>query len=141
MAKIKTLYVCQSCAYRCLKWMGRCPDCGAWNSLVEEAAPPDRPHRRAWFGPGNSSEPLPISHIPMERTQRLGTGWAEVDRVLGGGLVDGSVILLGGDPGIGKSTLLLQVCHRLAGQGAKSVYLSGEESPHQIKIRAERLGL
>jgi DNA repair protein RadA/Sms len=141
MAKLRTTYVCQACAYRSPKWMGRCPDCGQWNTLVEEATSPQRPQRRAWFGPTEQISPLPLSQVPAERTQRLSTGWPEVDRVLGGGLVDGSVVLLGGDPGIGKSTLLLQMCQRLSSGGARTVYLSGEESPHQLKIRADRLGL
>jgi len=141
MAKTKSVFVCQSCAYRSAKWMGRCPDCGEWNSLAEELVSPDRPQRRAWYGPGTPAEPLPLSLVSSERTERLRTGWAELDRLLGGGLVNGSVILLGGDPGIGKSTLLLQICRRLAEGGTKVLYLSGEESPHQIKIRAERLGL
>jgi DNA repair protein RadA/Sms len=121
--------------------MGRCPECGQWNSLVEEASLPESPVRRGWFDSGTLPAPLPLSAIPAEKTERLSTGWLEVDRVLGGGLVSGSVILVGGDPGIGKSTLLLQLGCGLAAQGARSVYLSGEESPHQIKIRAERLGL
>lgn len=141
MAKLRTTYVCQACAYRSPKWMGRCPDCGEWNTLAEEASQPERPQRRAWFDPTDQIALLPLSQIPAEHTQRLSTGWPEVDRVLGGGLVDGSVVLLGGDPGIGKSTLLLQMCERLASEGAKAVYLSGEESPHQLRIRAERLGI
>ncbi|MEJ5376006.1 MAG: DNA repair protein RadA [bacterium] len=141
MAKLRTSYVCQACAYRSAKWMGRCPDCGEWNTLLEETPQPERPQRRAWFGPVEQISPLPLSQIPAESTRRLSTGWPEVDRVLGGGLVDGSVVLLGGDPGIGKSTLLLQVCQKLTLGGARAVYLSGEESPHQLKIRADRLGL
>ncbi|MGQ9653247.1 MAG: DNA repair protein RadA [Thermodesulfobacteriota bacterium] len=141
MAKKKSVFVCQSCAYRSPKWMGRCPDCGQWNSLVEEVPRSDSPVRRGWFDSGSPPSPVPLSSIPSEKTERLSTGWPEVDRVLGGGLVSGSVILVGGDPGIGKSTLLLQLGCGLAAQGARSVYLSGEESPHQIKIRAERLGL
>lgn len=109
--------------------------------MVEEAPRSDSPVRRGWFDSGSRPSPLPLSSIPSEKTERLSTGWPEVDRVLGGGLVSGSVTLVGGDPGIGKSTLLLQLGCGLAAQGARAVYLSGEESPHQIKIRAERLGL
>jgi DNA repair protein RadA/Sms len=141
MAKTKILYVCQSCAYRSPKWLGRCPDCGEWNALVEEIQTSPRTNARPWFGQGAFSKPLSLSNIPPEKTQRLSTGWTDLDRVLGGGLVSGSVVLLGGDPGIGKSTLVLQIGQGLAQRGAKAVYLSGEESPHQIKIRAERLGL
>jgi DNA repair protein RadA/Sms len=108
---------------------------------VEEYETPPRKDGRIWFGQGAFSKPLPLSNIPTEKTERLSTGWADLDQVLGGGLVNGSVILLGGDPGIGKSTLLLQIAHELAKSGAKAVYLSGEESPHQIKLRAERLDL
>jgi DNA repair protein RadA/Sms len=141
MAKTKTLFICQACAHQSPKWMGRCPDCGDWNSLVEEAVQSERPARRAWYGGAAQAQALPLSRIPSERTERWRTGWGELDRVLGGGLVRGSVILLGGDPGIGKSTLLLQLCFQLTMAGARTVYLSGEESPHQIKIRARRLGL
>jgi DNA repair protein RadA/Sms len=140
MAKAKILYICQSCAYRSPKWMGRCPDCGSWNTLLEERAPAEQMPRRTWFGGQAPSPPLPLPEISGETTDRLSSGWRVLDQVLGGGLVEGSVILLGGDPGIGKSTLLLQLAHKLAQGGSKAVYLSGEESPHQIKIRADRLG-
>jgi DNA repair protein RadA/Sms len=109
--------------------------------LVEEIEPPAPPGRRTWFGSGGISHPVPLLEIPEEKTHRIQTGMAEVDRVLGGGLVEGSVILLGGDPGIGKSTLLLQMGYHLACRNVPTVYLSGEESPHQIKMRAQRLGL
>jgi len=141
MAKLKTTYVCQACAYRSPKWMGRCPDCGEWNTLLEEPSPQEVPGRKRWLDQLQSPTPLKLSDIPPENTQRISTAWPEVDRVLGGGLVDGSVVLLGGDPGIGKSTLLMQLGYKVASRGARVVYLSGEESPHQIKIRAERLGI
>lgn len=141
MAKLKTTFVCQACAYRSPKWMGKCPDCGEWNSFLEETPTEEFRGRKRWLDHLQCPTPLKLFEIPPENTQRLSTGWPEVDRVLGGGFVDGSVVLLGGDPGIGKSTLLMQLGDRVARRGARVVYLSGEESPHQIKIRAERLSI
>jgi len=137
---LKTFFTCQSCGYLAPKWMGKCPDCGAWDSLVEEkplagAAVPG-PGRGA---SGSAAQPIPIDAIAMEGEDRLLTRIQEFDRVLGGGLVQGSLVLIGGDPGIGKSTLMLQVLHGLADQSLKVLYVSGEESVRQIRLRSKRL--
>lgn len=141
MAKAATtVFECQKCAYQSPKWLGRCPDCGGWNTLTEESFTPSsrtKDTKQAFFT--LSSELKPLSEIGTERPSRMATGLGELDRLLGGGMVPGSVILLGGDPGIGKSTLVLQLLARLASQGQKVAYLSGEESADQIKLRAERL--
>jgi DNA repair protein RadA/Sms len=129
------VYVCQSCGYQAPKWLGRCPDCGQWNSLVEERTGPSV--RQAQ--PNADGAPQAIDAISLDPQPRLNTGILEFDRILGGGLVPGSLVLIGGDPGIGKSTLVLQVAVRLCQAGLKSLYVSGEESPQQIKLRAERL--
>ncbi|MFZ7113185.1 MAG: DNA repair protein RadA [Desulfatiglandales bacterium] len=133
----KTILVCQNCGYQTPKWMGRCPDCGQWNSLVEEISEPLT--RRVMSSPG--ALPQNINAISLDPELRLQTGIVEFDRTLGGGLVPGSLVLVGGDPGIGKSTLIMQAVSRLAGQGLKSLYLSGEESSQQLKLRAERLSI
>ena len=139
MAKVKTFYQCQSCGYTSPKWLGKCPDCEEWNTLVEERKEivSSRLSLPAQF---RKSEPQILSSISAAHDQRTSTGIRELDRVLGGGVVTGSVILVGGDPGIGKSTLLLQALAGLSGQG-QVLYVSGEESPEQIKIRAERLSV
>jgi DNA repair protein RadA/Sms len=131
----RTFFACQACGYQAPKWMGRCPECGAWDSLVEEAGP-GPPHHLAT----PSSEPVPIDSVDMETDERQVTGIAEFDRVLGGGLVPGSLVLIGGDPGIGKSTLMLQALYGLARQELKVLYVSGEESVRQIRLRSRRLG-
>ncbi len=141
MAKVKTQFVCQSCGYRSPKWLGRCPDCATWNSLVEEqivAIPETK--TRGW-GISADQPPMPITEIEAEESDRVKTRIEEFDRVLGGGIVAGSMVLIGGDPGIGKSTLLLQVSDRLSREGLKVLYASGEESPRQTRIRGERLGI
>lgn len=138
MAKTKELYVCCECGYETAKWMGKCPSCSAWNSF-EQTTPLASPKSSLT----KTATPLNISHIGdiySEDDIRYLTGISELDRVLGGGLVKGSLLLLGGDPGIGKSTLLLQVSESL-GQGLKVIYVSGEESAKQIKLRANRLGI
>jgi DNA repair protein RadA/Sms len=133
----KLVFVCQSCGFQTAKWMGKCPDCGQWNSFVEES--PDLPTKGApYFAMG---QPQAIDSISLDPQLRLKTGIAEFDRTLGGGLVPGSLVLIGGDPGIGKSTLLLQAVAVLSLQGLKALYLSGEESPQQIKLRAQRLSV
>jgi DNA repair protein RadA/Sms len=139
MAKqAKYIFVCQNCGYQALKWMGRCPDCSKWNSFVEEIHEPVAGRKGA---PSSAGTPQPIDAISIDPEPRLITGILEFDRALGGGIVPGSLILLGGDPGIGKSTLILQVAGRLSGKGFRPLYLSGEESPQQIKMRAERLSI
>ncbi|MEW6162721.1 MAG: DNA repair protein RadA [Nitrospirota bacterium] len=139
MPKIKTFYQCQACGYTSPKWLGRCPDCGTWNSLVEERK--EAVTRQSSFLTHlGKSEPQPLSSITGGYGQRTSTGMKELDRVLGSGVVTGSVILVGGDPGIGKSTLLLQALSGLSRYG-RVLYVSGEESPEQIKIRAERLSI
>ena len=135
--KEKTHYVCQNCGYEALKWMGRCPDCGEWSSMVEEVRKPFKKETR----PSQMRQAERIDAISMSSEMRLKTELSEFDRTLGGGVVPGSLILIGGDPGIGKSTIILQVLDRLAGQKLRSLYLSGEESAQQIKLRAERLGI
>ena len=142
MAKSKTVYVCSECGYETPRWLGRCPDCGSWNTLTEqESAPALRlEEKKLKRAPGNDAEALRIDRIPDESIARRSCGIGELDRVLGGGVVDGSLILVGGDPGIGKSTLLTQVCANMANDGACVLYVSGEESARQIKMRANRLG-
>lgn len=147
MAKAKTHYVCTECGGISPKWQGQCPHCQAWNSLVEmqeESASANRyANRSAGKGAGlvQASPVLSLSDIEAQDIPRFGTGSEEFDRVLGGGLVTGGVVLIGGDPGIGKSTLLLQALASLAAAGKKVLYVSGEESPAQIALRARRLGL
>lgn len=135
--KNKSIFVCQNCGYQTPKWVGRCPDCGRWNTVVEEIAP--APGERS--SPSGGAPPQTIDAISLDPELRFRTGLIEFDRTLGGGLVPGSLVLIGGDPGIGKSTLVLQAASRLAEQGFKALYLSGEESPQQIKLRAERLSI
>jgi DNA repair protein RadA/Sms len=143
MAKaLPNIFECQKCGYQSPKWLGRCPDCGAWNSLTEEK----QLSRIAAAGAAEnfytlSSDLKPLSQFGSETPLRMATGLSELDRLLGGGMVPGSVILLGGDPGIGKSTLVLQLLSLLSHAGKKVAYLSGEESADQIKLRSLRLGL
>ncbi len=141
MAKVKTQFVCQSCGYRTPKWLGRCPDCDSWNSLVEEQVIESPETKRQGWGVSVAQPPKPITEIEAEERERLKSRIGEFDRALGGGIVPGSIVLIGGDPGIGKSTLLLQVSDRLSREGQKVLYVSGEESPRQTKIRGERLGI
>lgn len=135
MSKIKTNFQCQNCGYISAKWLGKCPDCSAWNSFVEERL---TPKTLKSFG---SSEPRSLKDIVGAEKNRFLIGIEEFDRVLGGGLVKGVVILIGGDPGIGKSTLLLQAVSKIAEKQKNVLYVSGEESPEQIKLRAERLSI
>jgi DNA repair protein RadA/Sms len=139
MAKIKTFYQCQSCGYGSPKWLGKCPDCGSWNSFVEEKEVPSG--RKGSLQPSAKTEPVALQDIENISEKRTSTGIQEFDRVLGGGVVAGSIILVGGDPGIGKSTLLLQAFSGLSRRTGKLLYVSGEESPQQIKMRAERLSV
>lgn len=141
MAKARTVYVCTECGYESPKWNGKCAGCGAWNSLEESTPAPavkSAPGARAAVD--LSDRILELSQVDMESEVRYRTGMGELDRVLGGGLVKGELVLLGGEPGIGKSTLLLQICQYL-GQNHSVLYVSGEESARQIKLRAQRLGV
>lgn len=133
----KTGYYCNACGHFTTRWMGRCGGCGEWNTYVEEAMPAGREKRRAAAG---GQFPLPVTEVSLGDDERCTTGMAEMDRVLGGGLVPGSLVLLGGDPGIGKSTLLLQVAGAIGAGGSRVLYVSGEESTRQIRLRADRLG-
>ena len=138
MAKQKTVYFCSECGHESSKWMGQCPACKQWNTFVEEKI---TAAKKGGAKPVKASaSPMSISEVTVQNEERFPTGIHELDRVLGGGIVTGSLSLVGGDPGIGKSTLLLQVCRNLTNQGRKVLYISGEESMHQIKIRAERIG-
>jgi len=138
MKKIKTTFFCQNCGHQSAKWLGRCPSCGEWNQFVEEEE--QDASREGLPDASFNEEPLPIDSIPSDEQDRLKTGITEIDRVLGGGIVGGSAILIGGDPGIGKSTLLLQVMQNLAAGGLTALYVSGEESARQIKLRGARIG-
>ena len=140
-AKGRVAYVCNACGARLPKWAGQCPDCGAWNTVAEVAdRPAAAPRLGGYAGAAGAARIQELSAVAPEAVSRVGTGVAELDRVLGGGLVPGSVILLGGDPGIGKSTLLLQACAAL-GADEPVLYVTGEESPQQVSLRARRLGL
>ncbi len=141
MTKAKTHFVCQACGYQAPKWLGRCPGCQEWNTFVEERVIEEKTPERDLLGFEADAVPTAITEIVGEERGRFQIGIEEFDRVLGGGLVFGSVILVGGDPGIGKSTLLLQVMSRLASKGRKVLYISGEESLQQTKMRADRLGI
>ena len=138
MKKSKTSFFCQHCGYMSPKWLGKCPSCNGWNCFAEELVSEPESGGRAEMK--FDGKPLPIEDIPAQEGQRTLTGIAEIDRVLGGGIVSGSAILIGGEPGIGKSTLMLQVMKNLAGNGQKVLYISGEESAHQIKLRSNRIG-
>jgi DNA repair protein RadA/Sms len=140
MSKIKTFYQCQSCGYSSPKWLGKCPDCGSWNSFVEEKSAAGSRHASS-LRSLEKTEPVALRSIEGASEYRISTGIREFDRVLGGGVVPGSVILVGGDPGIGKSTLLLQTFSGLSKKTGKLLYVSGEESPQQIKMRADRLSV
>ena len=140
MAKAKAnVFFCQECGYESSKWMGQCPGCRAWNSFVEEPVVKTSGKSAGKLGSG-TAKPVTLDEIETSETERISSGMAELDRVLGGGIVPGSLVLVGGDPGIGKSTILLQVCKNLAGSGVATLYVSGEESLKQIKMRAARIG-
>lgn len=142
-AKAKTVYVCSECGYETPKWLGQCPDCKAWNTLCEEVRVPEAKSSAPRVNVANGSNSfsmLRLQEIRSDKEIRYKTGLSELDRVLGGGIVNGSLVLLCGDPGIGKSTILLQICQHL-GQDKNILYVSGEESYTQIKLRADRLGV
>lgn len=139
----KTAFFCQNCGYESSKWMGQCPGCREWNTFVEELTVTTSKNTSAKSGLGSGlgkSEPVQLSSIEIQEDDRVLTQIEELDRVLGGGIVPGSMVLVGGDPGIGKSTLLLQVCRELTAKQHKVLYISGEESLRQIKLRARRIG-
>jgi DNA repair protein RadA/Sms len=143
MTKVRTVFACQACGFESSKWLGRCPDCGEWNSFVEERqeAPPAGKGRPSSLSLATGSHPQPYDAVDGTEQDRVPSGIGEFDRVLGGGIVPGSLVLIGGEPGIGKSTLLLQVAHLLGRSLGTVLYVSGEESERQIKLRGERLGL
>ena len=141
MAKEKTTYTCTECGGSTPKWQGKCPQCGAWNSLIETVAeaPAGQRHRFASLAP--TAGIAVLADIEASEVDRTPTGLAELDRVLGGGIVEGGVVLIGGDPGIGKSTLLLQALDALQRAGQKTLYVTGEESGAQVALRSRRLGI
>jgi DNA repair protein RadA/Sms len=137
LSRAGSVFECQSCGYASPKWLGRCPDCGSWNSFVEEKRLPEP--KKGTPPPRSAAQPTRIEEISSRDAPRVPTGDSEFDRVLGGGIVPGSLVLLGGEPGVGKSTLLVEISRSLQAQGRRVLYVSGEESPQQIKLRADRL--
>ena len=138
MAKTKSKFVCQNCGYESAGYLGKCPDCGSWSSFVEEVSGIET---KSNLTLPDNNPPKKLSEIEMNTEIRITTGISEFDRVLGGGIVQGSLVLIAGDPGIGKSTILLQTSGELSKAGKKVLYISAEESSSQIKLRAERLGV
>ena len=137
-SKIKTVYICNQCGYESAKWFGQCPGCGEWNTMTEEVKSVSA--KQSAVSRASVANALSLDEITADESIRYKTGFKELDRVLGGGLVNGSLVLLSGDPGIGKSTILLQICQSL-GKNLKVLYVTGEESAQQIKLRAKRLGV
>ena len=140
MAKAKTIFVCNECGYESAKWLGKCPACNEWNSFVEEKIQNTKDTLVAGSETKKVNKPMALNSVEGKESFRTSTGFTELDRVLGGGIVKGSLILVGGEPGIGKSTLILQLCDKIKGEG-KVLYVSGEESAEQIKLRADRLNI
>ena len=141
MAKSKSVFFCKECGYESAKWMGQCPGCREWNTFTEEPVTVSAAKRSdSGLSRKAPAEPLPVSRITEDEGVRIKTGIGELDRVLGGGVVPGALVLIGGDPGIGKSTLLMQACAKIAETGRELLYISGEESLSQLKLRAVRLG-
>src|SRR2546425_2013616 len=140
MKKTETIFACQNCGHQSRKWLGKCPECGEWNSLVEERAPEKKGASRSGFKL-REVKAVAYAEIESQDEVRISSGVTEFDRVLGGGIVPGTLVLIGGDPGIGKSTLLLQVADCLSAKDGAVLYVSGEESERQIKLRGERLGI
>lgn len=139
MAKNKTVFVCNECGYESAKWLGKCPACGSWNTFFEQKIIENKNSSlKLNTNNGKANTPQKLNSYEAKETIRTSTGFEELDRVLGGGLVKGSLILLGGEPGIGKSTLILQLCDKVQEDG-QVLYVSGEESAEQIKLRADRL--
>ena len=139
VAKKKTVYVCQDCGYDAPKWLGRCPGCGAWNTMVEEVIKPETKGSGLRLGLSDAAAPQPIGEVTVEDLPRFLTGSPEMDRVLGGGIIPGSMVLIVGDPGVGKSTLTLRVCANVAREKRRVLYVTGEESTRQVRMRADRL--
>lgn len=139
MSKIKSTYFCQNCGNQSSKWLGKCPACNEWNTFVEEVISTGKEEKKPYLKDSKKPKPQPITSISFEKENRINTGMEELNRVLGGGMVSGSVILIGGEPGIGKSTLLLQMALNIS--GARILYVSGEESGRQLKMRADRIGI
>ncbi|MEE0675561.1 MAG: AAA family ATPase, partial [Ruminococcus sp.] len=140
MAKIKSVYICSECGYESPKWYGKCPSCGEWNTMNEEIKEQTKGSSKPSAIRREYAKPFAINEISTDDEHRYDTGSKELNRVLGGGIVKGSLILLGGDPGIGKSTVLMQICQYL-GDTLRILYVSGEESKRQLKLRAIRLGV
>ncbi|MBO5298497.1 MAG: DNA repair protein RadA, partial [Clostridia bacterium] len=140
--KTKTIYVCSECGAASPKWSGKCPECGAWNTLNEEivSEKPEKSVKKTAASAVNGNIPVKLKEITGKEEARMSTGIGELDRVLGGGIVKGSLVLVSGEPGIGKSTILLQICEQL-GESISILYVSGEESPKQLRLRADRLGV
>src|SRR5207302_3176900 len=140
----RSVHVCSECGHESAGWLGRCPGCGEWNTLVEERAAPASGSGHAGGGGSRrgakAARPVPLADVEAPPVARLMTGLTELDRVLGGGIVPGSLVLLGGSPGIGKSTITASALGRLAARGHSVLYVSGEESAVQVRLRAERLG-
>jgi len=139
MAKTTTTYICQNCGYQSSKWLGKCPECGEWNTFVEEVVSRSNDKKHSIKKGDKKAQPTPVHQISFKKEERIDTRNKELNRVLGGGLVPGSVVLIGGEPGIGKSTLMLQTALNM--NGLRTLYVSGEESQQQIKMRADRLGI
>ena len=139
--KIKSVYVCSECNYQSAKWLGKCPSCGEWNTLEEQTVQNETKSKAAAPYSGKASPAVKLSELDEPNYMRMSSGTEEFDRVLGGGIVNGSVVLLSGEPGIGKSTLLMQICGKLCESSKKVLYVSGEESPSQLKMRAKRLSV
>ena len=140
MAKAKTIFLCNNCGYESAKWLGKCPACGDWNSFVEEKIQKTNDFIIGKDENKKTNKPMALNSVEGKESFRTSTGFDELDRVLGGGIVKGSLVLVGGEPGIGKSTLILQLCDKIKGDG-KVLYISGEESAEQIKLRADRLNI
>ncbi|HET6449962.1 MAG TPA: AAA family ATPase, partial [Spirochaetia bacterium] len=144
MAKSKTVFECSTCSHQEPRWLGRCPECGTWNGFTEVPALDGAAGSPSGSGgepaPRKAARAVPLASVETRDGMRIDTGLSEVNRVLGGGLIRGSSVLVGGEPGIGKSTLMLQLAARLPGP-ARSLYISGEESPGQLRMRADRLGV
>ena len=137
MAKSKTVFVCSECGNESSKWLGKCPACNSWNTFYEQKVVETKIGAHKDLAK-SENKPQKLNSYEAKETLRTSTGFGELDRVLGGGLVKGSLVLVGGEPGIGKSTLILQLCEKIQGEG-KVLYVSGEESAEQIKLRADRL--